>query len=1076
MLSITVDPALIFNLFRVFAALACIAISGFLLVYFAFGIRHPLTAIATALPIGLASTLLVSNLLAYILGTPRALTWGLLAVFVITSLIAVARRHLFKPVQPVSWLDGALFAAAGILLLILSTANNAVYPVWDYYLHFWLANTIRFGNFPVMAPGAPMLHAEYHYGADFLAATLAHIGQVDSAIIFFILTPLAATAAYLAASVLAATVLKSTRLGLLAGLFFSFGSGLPFLIAPARSIHLRWFTPTSAAAEEMFLDALESITPNAFAAYPHYLTQPHYLIAWGILLSCIIVAIHLGSRLQSNGNTVTQWCYWIPLGVLFASVALIESSVFVLGLVGWGACEVWRSVTQRQPRFLRDFITAATPAALLALFQGGIFSAPLFSAPQSDGGLRAAFDLSLILLPFQFGPPMQQISHAPPWIAIYLVFFGLPLLAAPALLYWALRSKHSLPLSWLAAIGLIGMLLPHFVIYQYSTTLLRWIAFGHASLALLLGIGVLTLQSQVRHRALGWALVLACAALSVGWPLATSIQNVASERDVVLGQSIEDHWTVSPLHRQSDHIDWISGRQYTFLMGANAREFLRSLPPTARVLTNRFPEVPLLIRGLAPHKNVDLFTFTNFRFPSPTYLDALYALDSSAMQQYGITHLVINLKWFRSASPATQALLQNDRFFKLLFSDEEKLDAFAWNRVYEVLPTFYDERHHIAQNLLRDLPQLIPPNSSVYVSPAIPQDIRWAILYVLRERQLASDPTIGNHINQRIEIEEPQPNDHYDFALLIDEPPGERWLNWGFTPQDLPSSWGLDPSQRIWQTLSVGLYALTLRDCPTRSLASVPASWHLNANAPTTLNLDCLLTDVNAESSPSSLLLTILASSPSRVDIYAEGLAESITLEPGATLIPLKTPGVQQLTLTPTKPIWVRAQLVPASSESLRSGIPALHVVPAFNGNELRVDVQFYGDRDNPLENQLVWELVKQRRIYGHWWHWTSPYRTGVWQLLLERPPDHGSHFAFLLDFRTLETTLSVNGRPARAPREVLLPQNPGEPYVLYFTLFRPGARAHSFPVAWITYAPGKESTVLLAPRFILLDQAPTQD
>ena len=74
--------------------------------------------------------------------------------------------------------------------------------------HFWLANTIRFGNFPVMAPGAPNLLAEYHYGGAFLAASLAHIGQVDSAIIFFILTPLAATAAYLAASVLAAQCLK----------------------------------------------------------------------------------------------------------------------------------------------------------------------------------------------------------------------------------------------------------------------------------------------------------------------------------------------------------------------------------------------------------------------------------------------------------------------------------------------------------------------------------------------------------------------------------------------------------------------------------------------------------------------------------------------------------------------------------------------------------------------------------------------------------------------------------------------------------------------------------------------------
>ena len=115
MLNIAIDPALTFNLFRVFAALACIAISGFLLVYFAFGLRSLPAALATAFPIGIASTLLVSNLLAYVLGTPRALTWGLLAVLAVAILIALARRHLFRPLQPVSWLDGALFAGAGTL-------------------------------------------------------------------------------------------------------------------------------------------------------------------------------------------------------------------------------------------------------------------------------------------------------------------------------------------------------------------------------------------------------------------------------------------------------------------------------------------------------------------------------------------------------------------------------------------------------------------------------------------------------------------------------------------------------------------------------------------------------------------------------------------------------------------------------------------------------------------------------------------------------------------------------------------------------------------------------------------------
>ena len=1080
MLSITVDPALAFNLIRVFAALACIAISGFLLVYFAFGIRHPLTAIATALPIGLASTLLVSNLLAYVLGTPRALTWGLLVVLAITSLIAVARRHLFRPVQPISWLDGALFAAAGILLLLISVANFAVLTTSSYYMHFWLANTIRFGHFPVMAPGAPMLRAEYHYGVDFLAAALAHISHLDSAIVFFILTPLVATSAYLAASVVAARVLGSYRLGLLAGLFFSFGSGLPFLAAPARLIHLKWFAPRTAAARTELQDYFDRISPNTFEAYPQFISSVHYIVPWAILLGCIAVYAHLESHTPRHHVPGARWYHWMLLGSLFATIALVEESVFALGLGGWGALALWQTTAQRTTLYLRNFTIAAIPAILLALLQGGVFTDAFFFSAPGDESFFAAFNFHLLpqftSLSPRFGATEIQSIFPAPWATVYLITLGLPVLLAPALVIWALKFRRSPPLIWLASIGLAGFLVPHFVTHEYSTNFLRWIDFAQVSLALLLGIGALALFTVRRNRAIAWSLAVTCIALTIVWPIATSIRNVATERHVSLGQSIDDHLTLSPPLRQRDQADWITGRPYTFQMSGEARQFLQSLPATARVLTNRFPEVPLMIRGLAPHKNTEKIAYANFRYPSATYLDALYALDSAAMQEYGITHLVINLKWFRHTNSSTHAVLQDPRYFSLLFSDEDRHEGLSWNRIYQVLPAFYEESPAPTQDLVRSLTQLIPESASVYVSPAIPADIRWALIYTLRQRQLASGLMDEHHIKTSLVITEPQPDDHYDFALLIDDPPGERLLNWGSTPQDLPSVWGYRPAQRIWHTLGVSLYSQGQGDCPIRSIASVPASWHLNANAPTTLNLDCLLTDVNTESSPSSFLLTILASSPSRVDIYAEGLAESITLEPGATLIPLKTPGIQQLTLTPTKPIWVRAQLVPASSESLRSGIPALHVVPAFNGNELRVDVQFYGDRDNPLENQLVWELVKQRRIYGHWWNWDSPNRAGVWRLLLESPPDHGSHFAFLLDFRTLETTLSVNGRPARAPREVLLPQNPGEPYVLYFTLYRPAARVQSVPIAWITYAPGKEPTVLLAPRFILLDQAPTQD
>ena len=140
------------------------------------------------------------------------------------------------------------------------------------------------------------------------------------------------------------------------------------------------------------------------------------------------------------------------------------------------------------------------------------------------------------------------------------------------------------------------------------------------------------------------------------------------------------------------------------------------------------------------------------------------------------------------------------------------------------------------------------------------------------------------------------------------------------------------------------------------------------------------------------------------------------------------------------------------------------------------VSAHFYGKRSDPEESKLVWELVKQRRIYGHWWHWSSSSRVGEWPLALAEPPDHGDQFTFALNFSTLETEFALNGRTITMDREVSLPANPGEPYVLYFTLIRAGTRAHSLPVAWITYSPEEVPSVLLAPRLILVDEALPQD
>jgi hypothetical protein len=877
------------------------------------------------------------------------------------------------------------------------------------------------------------------------------------------------------ASVVAARVLKSIRLGLVAGLFFPFHAGLPFLIELGRSLSLTWLKPATALAQDELQDYMQAISPDAHVAYPRFMSHPHQLIGLAILLSCIVMATQLGSR-RSRKDEAARWYQWLGLGVLFGSIALVEVTIFALGLAGWGLFVLWQALKERNIHCIRDFALAAAPATLIGAIQGGVLTTTLFQSSPADQGLESAFKLHVPPLPLLLGEFALQSAYPMPWLGVYILYLGLPFIAIPALLIWVFRSKFSTPLAWLIAMGAIGIVVPHFVTHQYSSNLLRWTQYSASFLSLMLGISLaaLLMRSARRH----WALlfVITCTGLTIGWPIAVSIENRNVEKQFALGMAIEDQWTLSPPLRQSHHIDPLSGRSYPFRMGGEARQFLRSLPPTARVLTNQFPEVPLLIRGLAPHKNTDVFSYTNFQFLSSTYFDALYALDPSAMQQYGITHIVVNLKWYQNSDPQAQAILQDRRHFSLVFSDERSHEGYAWHHVYEVLPAFYEESPQTSLDLVRNLPELVPKGASVYISPAIPADIRWALSYMLRERPISSAPIEGNHTKVRLVVEEPQPTDNYDFALLIDEPAGERWLNWPFTSQDIPSAWGLHQTQRIWNALGVGLYAVNRTECPMRTLGSVPAALPLPANVLTEVDINCLETVRGDEEATSSSLLTLISEHASRVEIVTNDGSHVIEVEPGATQVPIDLLDSQTVSLIPSESMWFRIQGVPDFEPDNPPGIPVLHVEPTLEDGWLKVNARVYGYRIDPSEDQLFWEIYKQRRTYGHWWHWSSASRVRLWQLSLAEPPNGGSSYYFNLDLAALDATLSVDGRGVEAQTQGLLPQNPGEPYVLYLTLYQQAARVQTIPVAWFTYGPDREPTALLAPRLILLDQDSNQE
>ena len=122
---------------------------------------------------------------------------------------------------------------------------------------------------------------------------------------------------------------------------------------------------------------------------------------------------------------------------------------------------------------------------------------------------------------------------------------------------------------------------------------------------------------------------------------------------------------------------------------------------------------------------------------------------------------------------------------------------------------------------------------------------------------------------------------------------------------------------------------------------------------------------------PSSVLLTILSPVASQVEITANGVSQTVILEPGATLVPLSAPSTQQLTVIPADPIWLRAQRVPPSGSNPRSGVPALQILPSFDGEE-----NYWYKYTSTANVKTLWRtrlsgsLSNKRRIYGHWWHW----------------------------------------------------------------------------------------------------------
>lgn len=365
--------------------------------------------------------------------------------------------------------------AIGILALLTVLAGIAVMRIPGSDPWFWaqypLAATIAEGNFPVMEPGNPWNHAEYHYGPQLLAAAVHLYTNASFEALFAMQVFIGIAGLLFGVYALMRKTGYGGRTAFWAALLSFFGGSVLWLyIIPIAGDFLAWSgggADLSPFRRIVFLYSSNVVSP-LFTAFFQRSTALGYPLFFG-LLYVLSQALSASGRAGRAGWIITGVICGAALGlVMETGLILLLAALACYCLFIWihhlryGTYAQWRGV------WVAAFLIAI-PSLVLMVMQGGVLS---HTAGEAGPAAFALYPDWAVVTSLEG----ERIAF---WHWKFLIAFGLPFLLSVAALPSVWRKKREQPLMVLLVLILgIHLVLPFFVHYTHRPSELIRLFFG----------------------------------------------------------------------------------------------------------------------------------------------------------------------------------------------------------------------------------------------------------------------------------------------------------------------------------------------------------------------------------------------------------------------------------------------------------------------------------------------------------------------------------------------------------------------------------------------------------------------
>lgn len=472
--------------------------------------------------------------------------------------------------------------------------------------------------------------------------------------------------------------------------------------------------------------------------------------AFGFALMLTLVAIMIYPLLRTFIITLIT----LLLGV--SALALINESVFVAA----APSIVLLSLLFQTKKLLRirTIFILLILTTLIILLQGGVVTNSIFKKDQLEASVLFFPQKEDIKEDFISYHHYQSISKALPneekWLAFSWFHIGVDALiiaSAILLIIGRFDSKQKAVMLTLLVSGILSLVAYYFIVPKFLIANgNRLLVFAYMYLSLLLVYGLFFVITSFKKVILSSLLIVFLVVFiflpSILPPLALLSKTRFGENKLIPRQE-----------QMSEGTEWIKKNlpYDTKIMVLDVRaphpSGVSKVLVQAGVFTPIFPG--------------DFRTYT--MEASPEYLDIAYFLDPAALKKLKIEVLMIDSQFLETLPDLRKKQLNDDKYFKILFSKAYPDKAFE--KVLKI-ENFYIEEGGELEGTIRALSQILP-TGQIYIDNEENftfNFLRRAIIFSLRGKDIYFLPQSGVYLNVETDIpsQYPRQDNDYDFLVL----------------------------------------------------------------------------------------------------------------------------------------------------------------------------------------------------------------------------------------------------------------------------------------------------------------------